>query len=195
MKKLRIAFLIVFFFTPIYLFSQDRQVFSGEFLLLDITTGEHFSGGKIIIFLDTNIEKHTFNELLFDLMINQKEFYNKILNYPKIYFDENCFYYKKSNEQFIIDDSFYQLAEQFSLDSSICLTKSVEVFNKKLKYVEYFTYTIKRFYAIASFAKHEVNKNFFGCYRLALTEEGYMNFSFKEYDKYIYYPIKLMTNH
>jgi hypothetical protein len=193
MKKLRIVFFIAFYYVPICLFSQEKQFFSGDFLLLDISirhSEDNFSGGKIIIFLDTNIEKHTFNELMFDLMTNQKVFYNKILNYPKIDFDESCFYYNNPIKKDTIDGSFYQLAEQFSLDSSVCLTKSIEVFNKKLKYAEYYTYTIKRFFAKAYFVKHEVNKCFYGCYRLSLSEEGYLFFPYKEYDKYIYFPVK-----
>jgi hypothetical protein len=193
MKKLRIIFFIIICNIPTCILSQEKQIFSGDFMLLNIEirySDDNFSGGRIIIFLDSNIEKHTFNELLFDLMTNQKVFYNKILNYPKIDFDKNCFYYNKANKKSIIDDSFYKLAEQPSLDSSVCLSKSLEVYDSWVKRKVYYTYTIKRFFAKGYFVKHELNKDFYGCYRLSLSEEGYLFFTYKEYDKYIYFPIK-----
>ena len=175
------------------MFSQEKQIFSGDFLLLDIKirySDDDFGGGKVIIFLDSNIEKYTVKELFADFKKNQKVFYNKILNYPKIDFNTTSFYYQKPNEKRIIEDSFYKLAEQLPLDSNVFITKTVEVIDPWVKKKVEYTYTIRHFITKAYFVKHEVNKNYFGCFKLSLTDDGFLFISGNDQENFVYFPVK-----
>jgi hypothetical protein len=192
--KLKLC-IIVLFILPILSCAQNKVLLSGNFLEIKIEhwiSEDNILGYQMIVYLDSTFKQNDIDEIFLSCTKDHRILFQKTINCPRIHYDEiNFFCNNKTNSKYKIDKSFYEKAKSERSVPFTQLVKSIELFDIRYGWKVYNQYSIKLFKAEAKFIKHVTNKRVDGCYKLMISDDGFMytNANMIEQDSIVYYPV------
>lgn len=189
-------FIILLFILPIISCAQNKVLLSGNFLQIKIKhwiSEDNILGYQMIIYLDSTFKQNDIDEIFLSCTKDHRLLFQKTINCPRIHYDEiNFFCINVSNRKYKIDKSFYENANKERSVPFTELVKQIELFDKRYGWKIYNQYSIKLFKAEAKFIKHITDKKVDGCYKLMLSDDGFLftNAHMSEQDSVVYYPVQ-----